>query len=81
MRSIRMALSIAMALLMLAPLSIRAQVQASLIAADKSVQPGHPLTVALRLDQQLPWHTYWIIAGTAYSTSTPKRLVPSLSSR
>jgi thiol:disulfide interchange protein DsbD len=64
-----MALSIAMALLMLAPLSIRAQVQASLIAADKSVQPGHPLTVALRLDQQLPWHTYWIIAGTGYPTT------------
>jgi thiol:disulfide interchange protein/DsbC/DsbD-like thiol-disulfide interchange protein len=59
---------VATALLLLAPLVIHAQVQASLVAADKSVQPGHPLTVALRLDQQSPWHTYWINAGTGYPT-------------
>ena len=60
--------AVATALLLLAPLVIHAQVQASLVAADKSVQPGHPLTVALRLDQQSPWHTYWINAGTGYPT-------------
>src|ERR1700722_13788882 len=54
--------------LVLGSLAARGQVQASLVAADKSVQPGHPLTVALRLDQQPTWHTYWITAGTGYPT-------------
>jgi thiol:disulfide interchange protein/DsbC/DsbD-like thiol-disulfide interchange protein len=54
--------------LVLGSFAARAQVQASLVAADKSVQPGHPLTVALRLDQQPTWHTYWISAGTGYPT-------------
>jgi thiol:disulfide interchange protein len=56
------------ALLVLGSFAARAQVQASLVAADRSVQPGLPLTVALRLDQQPTWHTYWISAGTGYPT-------------
>src|ERR1700752_2383071 len=53
----------------LAPVgSARAQVAASLVAADRSAQPGKPLIVALRLEHQPHWHTYWINAGTGYPT-------------
>ena len=34
-----------------------AQVQASLVAADAAVQPGRPVTVALRLAHNPHWHT------------------------
>src|SRR5882672_4901378 len=68
MSQFRNARAVAAALLVLATFAARAQVQASLVAADKSVQRGHPLTVALRLDQQPTWHTYWINAGTGYPT-------------
>src|SRR5581483_5878586 len=44
-------------------------VQASLVAADASVQPGRPFTVALRLVHDPHWHTYWINPGTGYATS------------
>jgi thiol:disulfide interchange protein DsbD len=43
-------------------------VQASLVAADATVQPGHALTVALRLVHDAHWHTYWINPGTGYPT-------------
>jgi thiol:disulfide interchange protein DsbD len=46
-----------------------AQVSASLVAADSSVQPGQPFTAAVRLDHEEPWHTYWVHAGTGYPTS------------
>ncbi len=46
-----------------------AQVEASLAAADAAVRPGQPITVALRLDHEPHWHTYWINAGTGYPTS------------
>jgi thiol:disulfide interchange protein len=64
----RIVRAVTAALLVLGSFAARAQVQASLVAADRSVQPGHPLTVALRLDQQPTWHTYWISAGTGYPT-------------
>src|SRR5580704_7254531 len=64
----RIVRAVTAALLVLGSFAARAHVQASLVAADKSVQPGHPLTVALRLDQQPTWHTYWISAGTGYPT-------------
>lgn len=51
-----------------APLAVQAQVSASLLAADTSVQPGRPLTVAVRLDHEPHWHTYWLNAGTGYPT-------------
>ena len=47
----------------------RAQVQAALTAADRSIQPGHAFTVALRLAHEPHWHTYWINPGTGYPTS------------
>jgi thiol:disulfide interchange protein DsbD len=64
----RIVRTVTAAVLLMGSFAARAQVQASLVAADKSVQPGHPLTVALRLDEQPPWHTYWISAGTGYPT-------------
>jgi DsbC/DsbD-like thiol-disulfide interchange protein len=65
-----------MALLLLAPLAAQAQVKASLVAADSSVQPGKSITVALRLEHEPHWHTYWINAGTGYATSLQWELPP-----
>jgi thiol:disulfide interchange protein/DsbC/DsbD-like thiol-disulfide interchange protein len=48
---------------------VHAQVKASLVAAQTSIQPGQPFTVALRLEHEPHWHTYWINAGTGYATS------------
>lgn len=64
------------ALAALAPLTARAQVTASLVAADESVQAGKPLTLALRLEHRERWHTYWINAGTGYPTSIEWQLPP-----
>ncbi|HXC01787.1 MAG TPA: protein-disulfide reductase DsbD domain-containing protein [Opitutaceae bacterium] len=57
------------ALLVSAARAAESPVQASLVAADTSIQPGHPFTVALRLKHTPHWHTYWINAGTGYPTS------------
>lgn len=46
-----------------------AQVEASLVSADGAVRPGEPITVALRMDHEDHWHSYWINAGTGYPTS------------
>jgi thiol:disulfide interchange protein DsbD len=40
-------------------------VKASLIAETKGFTPGQALTVALRLQQEAGWHTYWIYPGDA----------------
>jgi thiol:disulfide interchange protein DsbD len=53
-----------------------AQVHASLVAAESSAQPGKPFTVALRLEHQPHWHTYWVNAGTGYPTSLTWTLPP-----
>jgi thiol:disulfide interchange protein DsbD len=44
-------------------------VEAELVPAVTSVQPGHAFDVALRLAHDPHWHTYWINAGTGYPTS------------
>ena len=44
-------------------------VKASLVTADASVQPGQPLTVALRLVHDAHWHTYWLNPGTGLPTA------------
>ena len=62
-------ISILTALLALTPLAAQAQVRASLVAADSSLQPGRSTTVALRLDHEPHWHTYWVNAGTGYPSS------------
>lgn len=54
----------------------RAQVQATLVAADASVQPGRPFSVALHLVQKPHWHTYWVNPGTGAATSLSWALPP-----
>ena len=49
-------------------------VQASLVAADATVQPGHPVSVALRLLHDPHWHTYWVNPGTGYMTKLEWKL-------
>ncbi len=44
-------------------------VRAELVAAQTSIQPGQPFRVALKLDHDEHWHSYWINAGTGYPTS------------
>jgi thiol:disulfide interchange protein/DsbC/DsbD-like thiol-disulfide interchange protein len=51
-------------------------VKASLVTAEASVQPGRAFTVALKLEHQPGWHTYWIHAGTGYPTSLKWELPP-----
>jgi thiol:disulfide interchange protein/DsbC/DsbD-like thiol-disulfide interchange protein len=46
----------------------QAQVRASLVSAERSIQPSRPLTVALRLEHEPHWHSYWLNAGTGYPT-------------
>ena len=53
----------------LVPLVTQAQVQASLVAAVDSIQPGKPFTVALRLEHDPHWHTYWVNPGTGLATN------------
>jgi thiol:disulfide interchange protein len=57
------------ALLVSAARAADSPVQASLVAAGTSIQPGRPFTVALRLEHAPHWHTYWINPGTGYPTS------------
>jgi thiol:disulfide interchange protein DsbD len=45
-------------------------VKASLIAETKGFQPGQALTVALRLEQEPQWHTYWRDPGDAGLATT-----------
>ncbi len=57
----------------------RAQVRAALVAAEQSVQPGRPVNVALRLEHDPHWHSYWINPGTGYATSLNWNLPPGWS--
>ncbi|HXN34559.1 MAG TPA: protein-disulfide reductase DsbD domain-containing protein, partial [Opitutaceae bacterium] len=66
----------ALALCLAAPAAIRAQVAASLVSADASVQPGRPFTVALRLVHDPHWHTYWVNPGTGLPTTLKWKLPP-----
>ncbi|QYM79174.1 thioredoxin family protein [Horticoccus luteus] len=49
-------------------------VQASLVAADTGIQPGHTFTVALRLVHEPHWHTYWLNPGTGLATTIDWKL-------
>lgn len=44
-------------------------VTVDLVAADSSIQPGRAFWVALKIDHDAHWHTYWINPGTGYPTS------------
>ncbi len=65
-----------LALALLLPAALRAQVNATLVAAEKSIQPGRPFTAALRLEHKPHWHTYWLYAGTGYATTLKWELPP-----
>jgi thiol:disulfide interchange protein DsbD len=53
---------------------LRAHVKASLVAAETSIQPGRAFTVALRLEHEPHWHTYWLNPGTGLATSLAWKL-------
>lgn len=44
-------------------------VKATLVSAESSIQPGRPFTVALRLEHEPHWHTYWLNPGTGLATT------------
>jgi DsbC/DsbD-like thiol-disulfide interchange protein/cytochrome c biogenesis protein CcdA len=44
-------------------------VVAQLVTDAAAIVPGQPFTVALRLQHEPHWHSYWIAAGTGYPTS------------
>jgi len=44
-------------------------VQVELVAAATSIQPGQPFWVAVKMDHDPHWHSYWTNAGTGYPTS------------
>jgi thiol:disulfide interchange protein/DsbC/DsbD-like thiol-disulfide interchange protein len=54
-------------------------VQATLVAADTTIQPGKPFTVALRFVHDPHWHTYWLNPGTGLATSIAWTLPPGFS--
>ena len=68
----------ALALAALLPFTRGAEshVQASLVAAEASIQPGKPFTVALRFLHEPHWHTYWLNPGTGLPTALTWTLPP-----
>ena len=50
------------------PLLAQGHVQVSLVAPETSVQPGRAFVVALRMEHEPRWHSYWLNAGTGYAT-------------
>ena len=62
------ALCVLLALGALVPVVAQGQVQASLVAPENSIQPGRQFTVALRMQHEPHWHSYWLNAGTGYPT-------------
>jgi thiol:disulfide interchange protein DsbD len=73
-RSFRLCLALLAALCL--PAGLAAQVKASLVAAETAVQPGRPITVALRLEHQEGWHTYWSFPGIGTATALKWNLPP-----
>ena len=49
-------------------------VTAELVAGQASIQPGQPFWVALKLNHDAHWHSYWINPGTGYATSLTWKL-------
>ena len=65
-----------LALAALLPAARAQHVQASLVAAEASIQPGKPFTVALRFLHEPHWHTYWLNPGTGLPTTLTWTLPP-----
>lgn len=58
------------------PARAAAQVTAGLVAADETVAPGQPFTVAIHFVHRPGWHTYWLNPGTGVATSIKWTLPP-----
>jgi|CXWL01.1.fsa_nt_gi thiol:disulfide interchange protein DsbD len=71
------ALSLSIGLLALPLLALAAEsqavkkssVRAQLVTDAAAITPGQPFTVALRLQHDPHWHSYWMAAGTGYPTA------------
>jgi thiol:disulfide interchange protein DsbD len=74
----RLSWSPVLLLLLLLPVAALAQVAAQLVSPQSSVQPGQHLTVALQLDHQPGWHTFWERAGTGLPTRIQWDLPPGV---
>ncbi|HVT73440.1 MAG TPA: thioredoxin family protein [Lacunisphaera sp.] len=51
-------------------------VTAQLVTDAKAIEAGKPFTVALRLEHEPHWHSYWLNAGTGYPSSLTWTLPP-----
>lgn len=71
----RLAGWLVLALVLFSP-TAQAHVKASLVSADASIQPGRAFTVALRLEHEAHWHTYWLNPGTGLATTLAWTLPP-----
>lgn len=69
-----LSLSALAAILFLCALPASAQVKASLVSAATTIQPGQTFTVALRLQHDSHWHTYWKNPGIGLPTSIEWKL-------
>ncbi len=49
-------------------------VAVELVAGQASIQPGQPFWVALKMNHDEHWHSYWINPGTGYATSLEWKL-------
>ncbi len=73
---------VAVVLFLMAVLGLGAQpvrngaVQVELVSAETSVQPGSTIWVALKMDHDPHWHSYWKNAGTGYPTTVAWTLPP-----
>ncbi len=41
----------------------------SLVSDAAAIEPGKPFTIALRMQHEPHWHSYWVAPGTGYATS------------
>jgi thiol:disulfide interchange protein DsbD len=54
----------------------RGDVKVTLVGAGASIQPGKTFTVALRIEHEPHWHTYWLNPGTGLPTTIAWTLPP-----
>ena len=47
----------------------KGNVEVELVALQSSIKPGQPFWVALKMNHDAHWHSYWINPGTGYVTS------------
>jgi thiol:disulfide interchange protein/DsbC/DsbD-like thiol-disulfide interchange protein len=67
LRSLLILAAIAVVAVIVSP-AAQAQVRAALVSPERSIQPSRALTVALRMEHEPHWHSYWLNAGTGIPT-------------